>query len=76
MQTAVSLYSKELHSNYWMSDLGVAVNGKAQLDPGDNIRPDPILVIGECPFCHKFFEAELVSREEIDATELAKGRQL
>jgi hypothetical protein len=31
------------------------------------------LVIGECPFCHKFFEAELVSREEIDATELAKG---
>jgi hypothetical protein len=30
------------------------------------------LVLGECPFCHKFFEAELVSREEIDATELAK----
>src|SRR3989441_11708551 len=35
---------------------------------------DHSLVLEECPFCHKFLAAELLSKEEIDTTEALKEK--
>jgi len=32
------------------------------------------LVLEECPFCHKFLAAELLSKEEMDTTEALKEK--
>ncbi len=32
------------------------------------------MVLEECPFCHKFLAAELLSKEEIDAAEALKEK--
>jgi len=38
-------------------------------------RPhDPSLVLEECPFCHKFLAAELLSKAEIDTAEALKEK--
>ncbi len=34
------------------------------------------LVLKECPFCHRPFEAELVSKEQIDSREVTKQRDV
>src|SRR2546425_4697171 len=35
---------------------------------------DHSLVLEECPFCHKFLAAELLSKEEIDTTEALREK--
>src|SRR5467141_392901 len=39
----------------------------------ERIQDHP-LVLEECPFCHKFLAAELLSKEEIDTTEALKEK--
>ncbi len=39
-------------------------------------RACPPLVLKECPFCHRPFEAELVSKEQIDSSEVTKQRDV
>jgi hypothetical protein len=34
------------------------------------------LVLEECPFCHKFLAAQLVSREEVDTGEILKEKDV
>ncbi len=34
------------------------------------------MVLEECPFCHKFLAAELLSREEVDTGEVLKGKDV
>ena len=32
------------------------------------------MVLRECPFCHRPFEAELLAKEQVDSNELTKAR--
>jgi hypothetical protein len=34
------------------------------------------MVLEECPFCHKFLAAELLSKEEVDTGEALKGKDV
>jgi hypothetical protein len=34
------------------------------------------MVLEECPFCHKFLAAELLSKEEVDTAEALRGKDV
>jgi hypothetical protein len=36
----------------------------------------PVLVLEECPFCHKFLAAELITKQEIDTADMLKEKDV
>jgi len=54
-------------SNDWSARLICLVNEHFQ---------DHSLVLEECPFCHKFLAAELLSKEEVDTAETLKEKDV
>ncbi len=53
--------------NYWLARLICLINEQFR---------DHSLVLEECPFCHKFLAAELLSKEEVDTAETLKVKDI